>query len=140
MRALIIFEIANNHMGNLSYGKKIINQYYKLSKKYKKHIDFAFKFQFRDLDTYVHKTYQDIGHSQVERFVSTKLTEKEWVEIISYAKKKFKVIGTAFDEKSVDKIINLKLDYLKIASCSADEWPLLEYISKKIKNKKILSS
>jgi sialic acid synthase SpsE len=140
MKPLIIFEIANNHMGDLAYGKKIINQYYSLSKKYKKHIDFAFKFQFRDLDTYIHKSYKNSKHSQVERFVSTKLTEKEWVTIISFCKKKFKVIGTAFDEKSVDKIIHLKLDYLKIASCSADEWPLLEYISKKIKNKKILSS
>ena len=140
MRPLIIFEIANNHMGDVAYGKKIIYQYYKLSRKYKKHIDFAFKFQFRDLDTYVHKTYQNKGHPQVERFISTRLTEKEWVKIITYSKNKFKIIGTAFDEKSVDKIINLKLDYLKIASCSVDEWPLLEYISKKIKSKKILSS
>ena len=140
MKPLIIFEIANNHMGDLSYGKEIINQYYNLSKKFRQHIDFAFKFQFRDLDTYIHKSCKNSKHPQVERFISTKLTEKEWDTIISFCKKKFKVIGTAFDEKSVDKIINLKLDYLKIASCSADEWPLLEYISKKIKNKKILSS
>jgi len=140
MRPLIIFEIANNHMGDVAYAKKIINQYYDLANRYEKYIDFAFKFQFRDLDTYVHKSYQNTGHQQVERFLGTKLTEKEWVEIISFCKKKFIVIGTAFDEISVDKIINLKLDYLKIASCSVDEWPLLEYISKKIKNKKILSS
>ena len=88
MKPLIIYEIANNHMGDFAYGKKIINQYYNLSKKYKKHIDFAFKFQFRDLDTYIHKSYKNSKHSQVERFVSTKLTEKEWATIISFCKKK----------------------------------------------------
>ena len=49
---LVIFELANNHMGNVKHAKKIINEYYKLSLDYRKYgIDFAFKFQFRDLDT-----------------------------------------------------------------------------------------
>ena len=141
MRPLVIFEIANNHMGDVNHGKKIISEYCSISRVFKNEMDFAFKFQFRDLDSYVHHSYKDIKNSQVERFISTKLSERNWHELIAICrKKKFKIIGTAFDEKSVDKIISLKLDYLKIASCSVDEWPLLEYIAKKIKNGKILSS
>ncbi len=38
MKPLVIFEIVNNHTGDFVYGKKIINQYYNLSKKYNKHM------------------------------------------------------------------------------------------------------
>ena len=139
-RPLIIFEIANNHMGNLSHAKKIINQYFLLSKPYKSKMDFAFKFQFRDLKTYIHSTYQNTKHSQVERFTSTQFSNNQWDNLIKYTKTKFKIICTPFDEVSVDKIISKKFDYLKIASCSADEWPLLEYIAKKNKNIPMIAS
>jgi len=139
MKPLIILEIANNHMGSISHGKKIIDEFYKIKKKYNK-LDFAFKFQFRDLDSYVHKSYLNTDHNQVRRFLDTKLNHENWMKLITYAKKHFLTICTPFDEKSVDKIINYKFDYLKIASCSSDEWPLLEYIIKKANKMKIICS
>ena len=33
---------------------------------------------------------------------------------------------TPFDEASVDKIVDMNFDVIKIASCSANDWPLLE--------------
>ena len=45
---------------------------------------------------------------------------------------------TPFDEESVDKIISHNVDYIKIASCSFNDWPLLEKIANA--NKKIVSS
>ena len=75
MKPLIILEIANNHMGSISHGKKIIDEFYKIKKKYNK-LDFAFKFQFRDLDSYVHKSYLNKDHNQVRRFLDTKLIMK----------------------------------------------------------------
>ena len=51
MKPLVIFEIANNHMGELNHGLKIIRTYYNISKNYRNIIDFAVKFQFRDLKT-----------------------------------------------------------------------------------------
>ena len=38
------------------------------------------------------------------------------------------LIITPFDEKSINKIIK-KVDYIKIASCSSNDWPLLEKIA-----------
>jgi N-acetylneuraminate synthase len=139
MKPLIILEMANNHMGFLSHGKKIIDQFYKIKKKYH-NIDFAFKFQFRNLENYIHEDYFNSDHAQVKRFLDTGLKKKEWSQLINYAKKKFLIICTPFDEKSVDKVIQYKFDYLKIASCSVDEWPLLEYIFKKAKKYKIICS
>jgi len=130
MKPLVIFEMANNHMGDLFHAKNIIDSYYRISLPYKKKIDFAFKFQFRDLKTYIHYSFEKKKHKQVKRFVSTKLSDEEWNFLINFCKKKFKIICTAFDENSVDLIIKKKFDYLKIASCSLDDWPLLEHIAK----------
>ena len=139
-KILVIFEMANNHMGDLMHAKQIVNNFSKLSKKFDKYIQFAFKFQFRDLETYIHESFKNRDHHQVKRFVDTKFSNKEWDALINYCRSKnFLLICTAFDEKSVDKIIQKKFDYLKIASCSMDEWPLLEYIAKK-NIKKIICS
>ena len=45
---------------------------------------------------------------------------------------------TPFDENSVDLAIKHNVEYLKIASCSFGDWPLLEKISEV--NKKIVAS
>lgn len=140
-KPLVILELANNHMGDVKHAIKIISRYFKICKPYFNKIDFAIKFQFRNLETYVHSDYSKDNHPQVKRFVETKLSSKEWKKIISLAKKRFKkIICTPFDENSVDRLIHLKFDYLKIASCSCDEWPLLEYIAKNAKKKKIICS
>ena len=139
MKPLIILEIANNHMGSIPHGKKIIDEFYKIKKKYNR-LEFAFKFQFRDLDSYVHPSYLNTDHTQVRRFLDTRLNYTDCMKLIKYAKKHFLTICTPFDEKSVDNVIKYKFDYLKIASCSADEWPLLEYIIKKANKQKIICS
>ena len=36
---------------------------------------------------------------------------------------------TPFDEQSVEKIQEMKFDMIKVASCSANDWPLLEKVS-----------
>ena len=37
---------------------------------------------------------------------------------------------TPFDEESVDVIKKMEFDYIKVASCSAKDWPLIEKIAK----------
>jgi sialic acid synthase SpsE/mannose-6-phosphate isomerase-like protein (cupin superfamily) len=127
---LVILEIANNHMGDFGHAKKIINSFSKLKKKYSKKIDFAFKFQFRDLNTFINQNYAYYNKKSVERFESTKLSSYQWSKIINYTRKKFKIICTAFDELSVKKINKFKFHYLKIASCSMNDWPLIETVSR----------
>ena len=96
-------------MGDLNHGLKIIKTYYYISKKYRKIIDFAVKFQFRDLDTFIHQDYLNTDHPQVKRFTDTKLTTLEWNKLINFSKRNFKIICTAFDEKSVESIIKKSL-------------------------------
>ncbi len=131
-KPLVILELANNHMGDLKHAEKILNKYNKLTKEFKKNLDFAIKFQHRDLKTYLHANIAS-DDERVTRFTSTELSEKNWNKLINSAKKNFKVICTPFSEVSVDWICKKKFDYLKIASCSFNDWPLL----KKIKKKKI---
>ncbi len=138
-KPLVILEIANNHMGDVNHAINLIKTYYKIIKTFK-NIDFALKFQFRDLDTYIHPSFKNSNHNQVRRFEETKLSDDEWKKILNYSRRKFKLICTAFDELSVNKILKLNFDYLKIASCSMNEWPLLEHIAKYAKRKKILCS
>jgi sialic acid synthase SpsE/D-lyxose ketol-isomerase len=140
MKPLIILEIANNHMGDISHFKRIINTYFQLTKQYKSILDFAVKFQYRDLDTFINEKFIGSNHSGVKRFESTKLTRAEWNKIIKFCRNKFKLICTPFDEKSIEAVIRDKFDYIKIASCSSNDWPLLEHLYKKSKNKKIICS
>lgn len=128
-RPLIIFEMANNHQGSIEHGKLIIREMHEASKGYD--FDFAIKFQYRDLDTFIHpdfKNRKDIKY--VKRFSETRLSENEFLELKkeceSYG---FKTICTPFDEASVDKIVKHKFDFIKIASASIRDWPLLEKIA-----------
>ena len=74
---LIIFEMANNHMGDVDHGLNIIDVYGKLAKEYP--FDFAFKFQFRDIPTFVHPDYKDrLDIKTVKRFSETVLTSEKF--------------------------------------------------------------
>lgn len=127
---LFTFEIANNHQGSVAHGKKIIDAMAKIAKKHK--LKAAIKFQFRDIKTFIHPeelTNKDNKH--VQRFLSTELSEKQFAELIAYARKSgLLVMTTPFDERSVDLAEKLDADIIKVASCSAKDWPLLEKISK----------
>ena len=50
------FEIANNHMGDVSHGKELLSEISKITKNYA--YDFLVKFQFRDLETFIHPDYK----------------------------------------------------------------------------------
>ena len=134
-KRLIILEIANNHMGDLTHAKKIIKKYSSITKKYKE-FNFALKFQLRDRKTFIDKSFRDSKDKQIERFRSTFLSKQKWNELIKFSKKYYDLACTGFDESSVSKIFNdKKFKYIKIASCSANDWPLIEQIYKCYKKK-----
>ena len=126
---LVILEMANNHMGDLSHAFKIIKTYKKFQKKF--NFKFAFKLQYRHLGTFIHKSFKNRNDLHyIKRFNDTKLSNNQFNKIINFIKKNnFYTIATPFDEKSVDLILKQNLDYIKVASCSFDDWPLLEKIS-----------
>ncbi|MCK5020978.1 MAG: N-acetylneuraminate synthase family protein [Candidatus Peribacteraceae bacterium] len=125
---LFIFEMANNHMGNLSHGVRIINELKEIVKDFD--FNFGIKLQYRNLDTFIHPDYQDrVDIKYIDRFVNTRLMPSEFLtlrnEIVSCG---FIPICTPFDEASVDLIESHGFDIIKIASASFTDWPLLERI------------
>ncbi len=140
MKKLIILEMANNHSGSVEHGKKIIHTYSKLCSDYTKKYEFVFKFQYRDLETFIRKDMKgNLSIPLIKRFSETKLENEDFVGLIDFCHKcNFGVMITPFDEISVERACEHKVDYLKIASCSFGDWPLIEKISEF--NKKVVAS
>ena len=126
---LFVLDLANNHFGDLNHAIKIINQFAKIIKKHK--IKSSIKFQFRDLNTFVHKNYIDSNQKYVRRFLDTRLEDGEFKKLVNFIKRK-KILAscTPFDENSVSKIEKMKFDIIKIASVSAIDFNLHERVAK----------
>ena len=128
---LFIFELANNHQGSVSHGKKIIEEMAKISKEF--NLNAAVKFQYRQLNTFIHPEHRKNSNAKhINRFLSTELSQNDFLELVNYAKaNSLKTVVTPFDEESVDIITKHKVDIIKIASCSCEDWPLLIKVVKK---------
>ena len=130
-KILIVLEMANNHMGSVDHGLHIIREFKKVTGQYPE-LSFAFKFQFRNLDHFIHPDFQNrMDIKYIKRFQETRLSDDQFLALKDEAKKLgFLTMCTPFDEVSVRKIVEFKFDIIKIASCAATDWPLLEEISK----------
>ena len=73
---LFVFEFANNHMGDVQHGLHMIEEFAKVAGKYPK-FQFAVKFQFRDIDTFIHPDFKErMDIKYVKRFSETRLSEE----------------------------------------------------------------
>lgn len=126
---LIVFEMANNHQGNLNNGIEIIREMGKIAKKH--NIKAAVKLQYRNLDTFIHPEYKgrtDVAH--IPRFESTKLIYEDFYKLVTEIRSQgMLAMSTPFDEEGVKWCADQDLDIIKVASCSALDWPLLEKIA-----------
>ncbi|MEW6102077.1 MAG: N-acetylneuraminate synthase family protein [Candidatus Omnitrophota bacterium] len=130
---LFIFEMANNHMGDLGHGITIIREISKICKNFARAgFKFALKLQYRNLDTFIHPDFKGRGDIKyIKRFEETRLGEKELRALKDEIKDSgFISICTPFDEASVDLIEKHDFDAIKVGSCSFTDWPLLERIVK----------
>jgi sialic acid synthase SpsE/mannose-6-phosphate isomerase-like protein (cupin superfamily) len=126
---LFIFEMANNHMGDVSHGVEIIRKFHETVKPF--NFKFAFKYQYRDLNSFIHPDFKNrMDIKYVKRFSETHLSEDEFLKMKQEADKLgFISVCTPFDEKSVDLVVKHDYSVIKIASCSFTDWPLLEKIA-----------
>ena len=119
--------MANNHMGDIAHGFKVISDFGAVCRKFPE-FKFAFKLQYRELDTFIHPSMRgrdDIKY--IKRFSETKLTRENFDQLVSKIREEgFLAMATPFDNDSITTIVEQKLDILKIASCSFTDWPLLE--------------
>ena len=129
--------MANNHMGSVEHGKLIVDELAKIAEKYD--LNAAVKLQFRQLDTFIHEDFLNSDLKYVKRFKETRLSQKQFKELVDYIRDKgLKTCSTAFDNDSIPWFEELDISVIKVASCSIDDWPLLEEISEI--NKKIIIS
>ncbi len=113
-----VLDMANSHMGDVGSGKEIIKSVCGLTD--------AIKFQYRDMSI----LHPEIKTKHDDRFRATYLSDAGRLELVAYAREKgLRVVCTPFDEPSVDMCVRHDIEILKVASCSADDWPLLEKIA-----------
>lgn len=136
---LFVFEMANNHMGSVDHGLRIIREFGTVIRDYPE-FRFAFKLQYRDLDTFIHPAYA--GRSDVKyvkRFEETRLTDDDFRALVAEMRTHgFIPMCTPFDEVSVDRLAAHGIEIIKIPSCSFTDWPLLEKVA--VANKPIVAS
>lgn len=125
---LFVLEMANNHMGDVDHGVRIIRTMGEVVRNFP--FRFAFKLQYRDLETFIHPAKQgrdDLKY--VKRFAETRLSREQFQLLIEAMREHgFLTMATPFDEVSMDLIEAQNLDIVKIASCSFTDWPLLERV------------
>jgi sialic acid synthase SpsE/quercetin dioxygenase-like cupin family protein len=129
LKNLYIFEMANNHQGDESHARRIIETMAGIAQRHR--INAAVKFQYRDLDTFIHPDYVNRPETKhIPRFLSTRLARKQFGELVRFVRDAgLTAVVTPFDERSVELALEHHVDVLKVASCSANDWPLLEVIA-----------
>lgn len=125
---LFVLDLANNHFGSVKHGTNIINQYGKIIRNRK--LKATIKFQFRNLNTFIHPNFINSNEKYVKRFLSTKLSDQSFLKLFKTVKKnKLLTSCTPFDEDSVDLIEKMNFDIIKIASVSSLDFNLLDRVT-----------
>jgi N-acetylneuraminate synthase len=89
------------------------------------------KLQFRDLESFIHPAHREGStNKHIPRFLSTRLSKEEFGTIVDEVRRaKMTTMCTPFDEASVEQIVEMGIEIIKIGSCSATDWPLLEAVA-----------
>ncbi|MBC8037417.1 MAG: N-acetylneuraminate synthase family protein [Rhizobiales bacterium] len=127
---LFIYDLANNHQGDIAHARRIVSEVGRVNRDGK--VKGALKFQFRQLDSFIHPEFKARkDHKYVKRFSETRLEMDAFAKLADHVRSEgLLTMCTPFDEESVDVICDMGLDVIKIASCSADDRPLLEKVAR----------
>ena len=111
---LFVLDLANNHQGSLEHGLKIIKECGKVVRQH--NIRAAMKFQFRQLDTFIHPVHQENSDNKhIPRFISTKLSLDDWSILVDAVRDEgMLTMCTPFDNESVQVITDMQFDIMKI--------------------------
>ena len=127
---LFVFEMANNHQGSVDHGIAIIRAMGDITRKY--NLNAAVKLQFRNLSTFIHPLADNNKH--IERFKSTELSEEQFSVLVQETKDQgMHTMSTPFDEDSVDTLMRLGVEIIKVGSPSLNDFPLFSKIAKQHK-------
>lgn len=126
---LFVLDLANNHQGSLEHGLRIVREMGAVVRE--NGARGALKFQFRQMDSFIHPAHhQNSSNKHIPRFLGTRLSTQDYAALTKAVREAGMItICTPFDEESLDVIQELDIEIIKIASCSATDWPLLERIA-----------
>lgn len=127
---LFVLEMANNHLGNLERGIKIVNAFAQVVRF--NNVRATIKLQFRDVDTFIHRDFidrQDLRY--VKKTMGSRMADEDYATLVKAIRQAgFLATATPFDERSVDLCSNLGIPIIKIASSDMNDWILIEKIAK----------
>jgi sialic acid synthase SpsE len=126
---LFVLELANNHLGKLERGLRIIREHSQVVRF--NNARATIKLQLRDVDSFVHKDFRaraDIRY--VKKTLDTRLSKEALGEMAHAVRVGGCLVSaTPFDEASVDLCAKLNLDLIKLASSDINDWFLIEKIA-----------
>jgi N-acetylneuraminate synthase len=126
---LFVLELANNHLGSLERGLRIVRQFGAVARANNVHA--AIKLQFRDVDSFIHKGHRsrkDVRY--IKKVAATHLPWGSLKTLVDETRAQGMVtMTTPFDEVSVDKAVEFGVDLLKIASSDIRDKRLLRKIA-----------
>ena len=126
---LFVLEVANNHLGNIDRGLKIIRDHGTVARY--NNIKAAIKLQFRDVDEFIHPDFKgNQDNRYIKKTESTKVSKEDFGRMIEEIKRMSAIpMATPFDEASVDLCEYFDMPIIKIASSDMNDWPLINKIA-----------
>jgi len=126
---LFVLEMANNHLGSVERGLKLISAYGQVVRF--NNVRAAIKIQVRDVENFVHRDFRnrdDIRY--IKKTLDTQLSFDDYQTLVKAIRQANCIsMATPFDEASVDICNQLGIQILKIASSDLNDWVLIEKIA-----------
>jgi N-acetylneuraminate synthase len=126
---LFVLEIANNHLGSVERGLKIISEYGQVVRF--NNIRATMKLQFRDVDSFVHPDFLQSNERYIRKTLKTRMSDSDYAILVKAIRQAGCMpTATPFDERSVDLCCELGIQIIKIASSDLNDWVLIEKIAR----------
>ena len=126
---LFVLEMANNHLGDVERGLKIITDFSRIVRF--NNVRASIKLQFRDVERFIHEDFRsrtDIRY--IKKTLDTRLNKKDYARLVDAIRKSGCIpSATPFDESSVDLCVELGVQIIKLASSDINDWFLIEKIA-----------
>ncbi|MEY3200786.1 MAG: hypothetical protein RIR70_336 [Pseudomonadota bacterium] len=126
---LFVLELANNHLGKLGRGLKIIRDHAAIVRF--NNVRAAIKLQFRDVDEFIHVEFKgNTEHRYIKKTEATRLSREDFARMVEEIRYLSCIpMATPFDEASVDLCLEFDMPIIKIASSDVNDWVLIEKIA-----------
>jgi sialic acid synthase SpsE len=126
---LFVLEMANNHLGSIERGMKIIGEFAQVVRF--NSIRASIKLQFRDVDNFVHQDFINSNERYIQKTLRTRMANEDHATLVKAIRRAGCMpMATPFDERSVDLCCELGIQIIELASSDLNDWLLIEKIAK----------